>query len=104
MNRCMNLNKRHLERIGDKLVITDVEITQRVVPAEVDFDDLLKAVQINADKSASYIEFAGYESDGDIEIGDDVGETCLLVANVIADSMEFDGIKVLNRRKSPGRA
>ncbi len=94
----MNLNKRHLERVGDRLVITDVEITQRVVPAEVDFDDLLKAVQINTDKNAGYIEFAGYESDGDIE-DDDVEEARLLLANEIADFMESDGIKVLNRRE-----
>jgi len=95
----MNLNKRHLERVGDKLVITDVEITQRVVSAEVDFADLLRAVQINADRSAGYIEFAGYESDGDIESGDDVEEARLLLANEIADFMESDGIKVLNRRE-----
>lgn len=93
------MNKRHLERVGDKLVITDVEITQRVVPAEVDFADLLRAVQIKTDKSAGYIEFAGYESDGDIEAGDDVEEARLLLANEIADFMEFDGIKVLNRRE-----
>jgi len=94
----MNLNKRHLERIGDKLVITDIEITQRVVPAEVDFNDLLAAVQIKTDKTAAYLEFAGYETDGDLESGEEE-EGRLLLANEVADCMEFDGIKVLNRRE-----
>lgn len=95
----MNLNKRHLERIGDKLVITDIEITQRVVPAEVDFNDLLAAVQVKTDKTAAYLEFAGYETDGDLDPGDSVDEGRLLLANEVADFMEFDGIKVLNRRE-----
>lgn len=95
----MNLTKRHTERVGDKLVITDVEVTQRIVPAEVDFNNLLAAVQFKTDGSAAYLEFAGYETDGDLDPGDDREEGRLLLANEIADFMEFDGIKVLNRRE-----
>lgn len=95
----MNLYKRHTERVGTKLVITDIEITQRVVPAEVDFNDMLAAVQVKTDGTVVYLEFAGYETDGDLDPGDDIDESRLLLANEIADFMEFDGIKVLNRRE-----
>ncbi len=88
-------SKRLTARIGDKVVVTDIDICQRLLPAEIDFKGILQVVKVEGNWAS--VEFEGYETDRYAEPEEDVEEVKLAVAAEIADMLEGDGATVIGR-------
>lgn len=91
----METTKRYTIRVGDQLVITDIDITQRVLPARVQFATILAAVTVEDNEVC--IDFEGYEDSGWFDYNDEVAEAKLVLAQEVADMLEVDGVIVEGR-------
>jgi hypothetical protein len=89
--------KRLFDHVGDHVVITDIDITQRIVPATVMFDDLLAEIEVDAGAWMVSIVYEGYETDGIYDGPEDVEAAKVQLAKEVADLLEADGIIVTGR-------
>lgn len=90
-------SKRLFTQLGDKVIVTDTDICQRILPATVDFKGIEQVVQVDEDAGVVALDFEGYASDGFFEPGDDIVEARRLVALEVADMLEGDGVIVVGR-------
>jgi hypothetical protein len=97
----METTKRYTIRVGDQLIVTDIDITQRTLPARVQFATILAAVTIDRNGltgvGEAYIDFEGFVDSATLGQGDSVEEAKLLIALEVADLLEEDGVEVVGR-------
>jgi len=89
-------NKRLFTQIGDQVIVTDIDICQRVLPARVDFKGIEQVV-VNTSMGMLDIEFEGYESTLHYDGEADIPAATRLLASEIADLLEGDGVIVTGR-------
>jgi hypothetical protein len=88
-------NKRIVEQVADKLIVTDIDITQRVLPATVTFDEIVADVEVNREAGTVTVNFEGYESDGFYDGEADIPVAKRDVAEAVASMLEGDGVVVI---------
>lgn len=86
--------KRITTRIGHQLVVTD--ITQRTLPTQVWFANILDAVKIVGFEVK--INFEGMEHSGVLEPGEEVAK--LLLALEVARMLETYGVEIIGQRRA----
>jgi len=95
------ISKRLFTRVGDKVVVTDIEISQRVLPAIVDFKGILQVVVVDEKAGIVSVDLAlpGYEEDYHtfFEPGADLVRIKREVALEVADALNDDGVIVTGR-------
>lgn len=90
-------SKRLTAHIGDKIVVTDIDICQRVLPATVAFNELQAYLDVDRDTGVVSVEFEGYENDGFYDGEDDLPAAKELILKELADMLEGDGVIVTGR-------
>jgi hypothetical protein len=90
-------NKRLFTQIGDQVIVTDIDICQRVLPARVDFEGIEQVVEVNTSMGMLDIEFEGYESTLHYDGEADIPAATRSLASEIADLLEGDGVIVTGR-------
>lgn len=88
-------NRRFIARVGKRIVVTEVTVTQTVIPAVIQFADILDTL----DRAAGYVggEFHGYAAGCLVVDGDDPDEIARQVASTLADYLVSLGVEVKGR-------
>jgi len=90
-------SKRLFTQIGDRVVVTDINICQRILPAKVDFKGIEQVVEVDELYGRVTVEFEGYESEVVYDGASDIPAAKRQVALCIADMLEDDGVIVTGR-------
>jgi hypothetical protein len=90
-------SKRLFTQVGDPVVITDITIHQRVLPATVEFKGIEQVVVVDLDAGTMAVEFEGYESHCHYDGVDDIPAAKRQLAAAIAYRLESDGVIVAGR-------
>jgi hypothetical protein len=90
-------NKRLVIQVADKIVITDIDICQRIYPATVKFTEIEAAVEVDTDASMVMLDFGGCERDGYYDGEADIPAAKRQLALEVADMLKRDGVVVTER-------
>jgi hypothetical protein len=83
---------RIVDQVGDKIVVTD--IVQRILPANVLFDDLVAAVVSNYGDRQVHLEFEGFTGWAFVPKEAIWRDARIALAHEIARKLEGDGVIV----------
>ena len=81
-----------VEQVGDNVVVTDIEITQKIVPAVVWFEDILASAVYDGESNVVSIDFEGYDTYL-LRCGD-LAAVKLAAAREVAELLENDGVEI----------
>jgi len=94
-------SKRLFAHVGDKVIVTDINICQRVLPAVVEFKGILQVVKVDESQGIVSVDLPlpGYEEDyyTFFEPGADLIKIKHEVALEVADALNDDGVIVTGR-------
>jgi hypothetical protein len=83
---------RIVDQVGDKIVVTD--IVQRVLPANVIFDDLVAAVVSNYGDRQVHLEYEGFSAWAFVPEGAIWRDARIALTHEVAAKLEEDGVIV----------
>ena len=94
-------SKRLIVHVGDKVIVIDINICQRVLPAIVEFKGIEQVVKVDESQGIVSVDLPlpGYEEDyyTFFEPGADFIAIKREVALEVADSLSDDGVTVIGR-------
>ena len=79
-------------RVGDQVVVTDIEVTQKIVPAVVKFEDILAAAVYDVESNVVSIDFEGYDTYM-LRRGN-LSAVKAAAAREVAEALEDDGVEI----------
>lgn len=88
-------NRRITVRVGDCIVVTDIRVTQKVLPAVVQYADILLAT-LRSDRLIA-CEYQGYVIQRFMAEGDNPDYIKRQVADEVVCGLRADGVEVVGR-------